>query len=152
DNSRIIFGANAFRGNSFLTAHIWSVAKPANGDTSCSTPSAPVVFGSTASPLRTSDSTFVFTPVPANTSDSSSNGFVVAADSPLLVANPNQIMAWHLTGTATSPTLAQDGNMTVTGFAIPANVPQPGTSNVMDSSDARLTQAVAHVDPDAGTG
>jgi len=42
--------------------------------------------------------------------------------------------------------------MTVTGFAIPANVPQPGTSNVIDSSDARLTQAVAHVDPDAGTG
>ena len=35
-------------------------------------------------------------------------------------------------------------------FAFPANVPQPGTSDVIDSSDTRLTQAVAHADPAAG--
>jgi hypothetical protein len=151
DNSHIIFGANAFRGNSFLTAHVWSVAKPANGDTSCSTPSAPVVFGSTASPLLTADNNIVLTPVPVNTSDSSSNGYVVAADSPLVVASPNQIMAWHVSGPAASPTLIQDGNMNVTGFAIPADVPQPGTTKVIDSADARLTQAVAHADPDAAS-
>ena len=41
DNSRMIFGANAFRGNTFFTAHIWSVPKPANGDTSCTAPALP---------------------------------------------------------------------------------------------------------------
>jgi hypothetical protein len=149
DDSHIIFGANAFHGNTYLTAHIWSIAKPANGDSSCATPPAPAVFGSSASPLTTSDGTLVFTPVPANTSDSSSRGYVVAADSPLVVSSPAQIMAWHVSGPAASPTLTQDGNMNVTGYQIPANVPQPGTSNVLDSSDARLTQAVAHADPDA---
>jgi hypothetical protein len=58
-------------------------------------------------------------------------------------------MAWHVSGPASSPTLTQDGNMSVPGYQLPANVPQPGTSKVLDSSDARFTQAVAHVDPDA---
>src|SRR6266496_5252714 len=39
--------------------------------------------------------------------------------------------------------------MSVTSYSIPANVPQPGTGNVLDSSDTRLTQSVAHADPDA---
>ena len=152
DNSHIIFGANGFRGNSFLTAHIWSVAKPANGDASCTSPGTPTVFGSSSSPLTTSDGTVVFTPVPANTTDSSTIGYVVAADSPLIVSSPSQIMAWHISGPAASPSLVQDGNMNVTSYDIPANVPQPGTSNVIDSADARLTQAVAHADPDAPGG
>jgi hypothetical protein len=149
DNNHILFGANSFRGNTYLTAHIWSVAKPANGDASCAAPGVSV-FGSSVSPLSTSDGTVVFTPVPANTTDSSASGYVVAADSPLVVASPSQIMAWHVSGPPASPTLTQDGNMNVTAYAIPANVPQPGTSNVLDSSDARLTQAVAHADPDVG--
>jgi hypothetical protein len=149
DNNHILFGSNAFSPTSFLTSHIWSVSKPANGDTSCTAPTASV-FGSSATPLTTSDGTLVFTPVPANTADSLAAGFVVAADSPLVVGSPSQIMAWHVVGTPASPSLVPDGNMNVTGYSIPANVPQPGTSFVLDSSDDRLTQAVAHADQDAG--
>jgi hypothetical protein len=149
DNNHIIVGANAFRGNTFLTAHIWSISKPAVGDASCAAPST-AVFGSRTSPLTTSDGTLAFTPVPANTADTSAVGYVVASDSPLVLAGPSQIMAWHVSGPANSPVLTQDGNMNVTAYDIPANVPQPGTTNVLDSSDARLTQAVAHLDPDAG--
>jgi hypothetical protein len=149
DNNHILFGSNAFGPSSFLTAHVWSVAKPANGDTSCTAPTLSV-FGSAASPLTTSDGTLVFTPVPANTADSLAAGYVVAADSPLVVGSPSQIMAWHVAGTPASPSLVPDGNMNVSAYSIPANVPQPGTSFVLDSSDARLTQAVAHADQDAG--
>jgi hypothetical protein len=60
------------------------------------------------------------------------------------------VMAWHVGGTAAAPTLVPDGNMTVTPFAFPANVPQSGTTNVIDSSDTRLTQAVGNADPLAG--
>jgi hypothetical protein len=148
DNNHIIIGSNSF-GNFFQTAHVWSVAKPANGDASCTAPSVSV-FGSSSSPLTTADGTIVFTPVPANTADSLASGFVVAADSPLIVASPAQIMAWHVSGPPASPSLVSDGNMNVTGYGVPANVPQPGTSKVLDSSDTRLTQAVAHSDPDAG--
>jgi hypothetical protein len=149
DNLHILFGTNSTRGNSFFTAHVYSLSKPANGNTGCSAPSLSV-FGSPGSPLTTSDGTPVFTPVPANTADSMAAGYVVAADSPFFVASPSQVMAWHVGGTATAPTLVPDGNMSVTPFAFPANVPQPGTSNVIDSSDTRLTQAVAHADPAAG--
>jgi hypothetical protein len=149
DNLHVIFGTNSFRGNTFLTSHVFSLPKPANGDTSCATPTVSV-FGSSASPLTTSDGTFVFTPVPANTADASAAGFVVAADSPLVVSTPSQIMAWHVGGSGGSPTLVPDGNMNVTAYNLPLNVPQPGTSNVIDSSDGRLTQAVAHADPSAG--
>jgi hypothetical protein len=124
--------------------------KPANGDTSCTTPAPITAFGSPVSPLTTSDGDIVITPVPANTADSSAAGYVVAADSPYFVASPSQVMAWHVGGSAGSPTLFQDGNMNVTAFDFPANVPQPGTSEVIDSMDTRLTQAVAHGDPGAG--
>jgi hypothetical protein len=150
DNLRILIGTNSTRANSFYTAHVFSMPKPAPGDTSCTTPSPISSFGSPGSPLTTSDGDIAITPIAVNTSDSSSAGYVVAADSPYFVASPSQIMAWHVGGSATSPTLFPDGNMNVTAFAFPANVPQPGTSFVLDSSDARLTQAVAHSDPGAG--
>jgi hypothetical protein len=147
DNLHILFGTNSTRGTSFFTAHVYSLAKPANGDTSCSVTSAVTAFGSPGSPLTTSDGTIAFTPVPANTADSVTAGYVVAADAPYFVASPSQLMAWHVGGTATSPTLVADGNVNVTPFDVPANVPQPSTSNVIDTADTRLTQAVAHSDP-----
>jgi hypothetical protein len=150
DNQHILFGTNSTRGNSFFTAHVYSLPKPASGDTSCPATPAVSVFGSPSTPLTTSDGTVAFTPVPANTADSLAAGYVVAADAPYFVASPSQIMVWHVGGTATAPTLVSDGNMNVTPFAFPANVPQPGTTNVIDSADTRLTQAVAHADPLAG--
>jgi hypothetical protein len=113
-------------------------------------PSPVSAFGSPFSPLNTSDGDIAFTPVPANTSDSVAAGQVVAADSPFFVASPSQVMAWHVGGSAGAPALIPDGNLNVASFGFPANVPQPGSSNVVDSLDARLTQAVAHADPLAG--
>jgi PKD repeat protein len=52
-----------------------------------------------------------------------------------------------VSGTTTTPTLTDNGTVTVPTFATPAAVPQPGSPDGLDSSDTRLTQAVAAVDP-----
>ena len=58
-------------------------------------------------------------------------------------------MVWHWASVGGTPVLVSDGDVTVTTFDIPAPVPQPGTSDTLDSLDARLTQAVAVNDPGA---
>ncbi len=154
DDGHIIIGTNVFddsvggSGN-FLTSRIWRIDKPASGDTTCPASVPAVSFGSAAAKLRTADGDLAFTPVPANTFDGSTNGYVVAADF-AGGGSANQIMAWHLSGTGPVTTLTQDGNIGVTAYTVPAPVPQPLPSlNTLDSSDTRLTQAVAHDDPDA---
>jgi PKD repeat protein len=159
--SHLIFGVNVFHGNTFVTARVWTVPKPAAGAIS-SCPSAPTAHwwsGSAASPsedqtlashkLNTSDGTLAGTPVPADTADSAANGYVVAADEPAGLSTPaaSQIMIWHV---ASNGALVADGNVNVSSYGFPANVPQPSGGDVLDSSDARLTQVVALEDPDPG--
>src|SRR4029077_14608426 len=100
--------------------------------------------------LLNADGSSAFTPVPANTSDSSTTGYVVAAHSPTNApAGPQtKVMAWHIVKGGSGPQLVPDGDLKVQSFDIPPPIPQPGPT--LDSLDARLTQAVAHVDPDAG--
>ncbi|MFL5894393.1 MAG: PKD domain-containing protein [Thermoleophilaceae bacterium] len=155
NDTHLIFGTNVFDLVSFVSARIWTVPKPAAGTiATCPSPgtadywsgaaAAPVKNGNLATaPLMTSNGQFGFTPVPANTQDASANGYVVAAGDP---PGGTKIMAWHVDS---SGALHADGNMTVGSFDIPAYVPQPGSTDVLDSSDTRLTQAVAHADPDA---
>jgi PKD repeat protein len=155
----LIFGTNVFdSSNNFVSSRIWTVPKPSTGTiTTCPSQGAAHYFsGSAASPvkdgniatnpLRTSDGDFAFTPVPANTADASANGYVVAADFPSPTM-ASQVMAWHVSGTGA---LVADGNITVANYAFPANVPQPGGGDDLDSSDTRLTQAVAINDPAVG--
>jgi hypothetical protein len=151
-NSGITIGTNVFDDESFefLTSHIWSIAKPAN-PASCPvlTAGSIGVFGSEGEPLETEDGDRVSTPVPANTADSSPNSYVVAADYPE-EGPQHQIMAWHVRGAGESAELVEDGNMEVGAYDFPANVPQPGTSEEIDSMDTRLTNAVAVTDPEVG--
>ncbi len=152
DDNFLSIGTNVFVGsnfNTFITATIWAVPKPAVGATTC--PSAPVAsrFGTATSPLLNADHTRAFTPVPADTSDSSAAGYILAARSNLVAST--KIMVWHLHSNAGTPTLVADGDATVSAYVFPLNAPQAGGSGfVIDTSDARLTQAVAHADPGAG--
>lgn len=141
----ITIGTNVFAGEVFVTSRIWSVAKPENPE-ECPEAVEAASFGSATEPLETEDGDEVFTPVPANTTDSSPNSYVVAAD---FFADA-EIMAWHVTGGGATAELVEDGNMSVSPFAAPANVPQPGTEEVLDSLDTRLTNAVAATDPAVG--
>jgi hypothetical protein len=148
NNGHIVIGSDVFQGNSYLTARIWAYEKPPAGDQSCALP-AGFSFGSSSSPLLSTDGDVVFTPVPAHAADGGPNAYVAAADCPEF-GPANQIMLWHVTGGGggSSPSLVSDGNINVASYDFPVNVPQPSSSRVLDSLDTRLTQAAAMSDPD----
>ena len=143
-SSGITIGTNVYRAF-FEGSRLWSIAKPANPQTCPELGTGAI--GATELPLE-SEGELAFTPVPANTADSSANSYVVAADTPF--GGETQIMGWHISGAGASATLVEDGNMEVASYAVPANVPQPGTTQVIDSLDGRLTNAVAVSDPAVG--
>jgi hypothetical protein len=154
DDNFISIGTNVYddrTGYTFITANIFAIRKPTPGDASCAVGSALYVADG-AHVLHNGDGSVAFTPVPANTADASPNGYIVAAHSPVdgTGTSAPKIMVWHWASVAGTPTLVADGEVTVSTFAIPAPVPQPGTSWTLDSLDARLTQAVAVNDPTAG--
>lgn len=148
NDGHVVIGSNVFQGQSYLTARIWAYEKPPLGDQSCAIP-AGFSFGSSSNPLLSADGDIVFTPVPAQAADGGPNAYVAAADYPDPGAG-SQVMAWHVTGGGGggSPSLVSDGNVNVSSYTFPLNVPQPSSSKVLDSLDARLTQAVAMSDPD----
>jgi hypothetical protein len=159
DDTHLVFGTNVYRHGglgipSLRGSRIWTLPKPARGQTAC--PSAPVatVFGDPLNHngLKTEDDNQAFTPVPTKTIESTDRTYVVAADKPNAGDTANQIMAWHVTGPATSPVLVADGNINVASYAQPQDVPQPGTLDAIELPDvgARLTAAVEDTDPDAG--
>jgi hypothetical protein len=142
DDTQIIIGTNAFAdtgAGNFIASHIWVFDKPANGVTTC--PSE-----ATEESTKHVATAAGFTPVPANIADSSATGYVVDVDFDqahlhLYAIGRDGSNNNVLLGTTT---------VTVAPFDVPANVPQPGTSDVLDSSDTRLTQAVAITDPTTG--
>jgi hypothetical protein len=137
DDNFLILGTNAFDDTAgyYTGSHLFVLGKPAVGDTSCPLPAATEF-------TLPSDA---FTPEPANVFGSSDTGFVVATKT-----TQDALRFFRVTGT-TAPTLTDDGDISVPAFAVPASVPQPDTFDVLDSSDTRLTQAVAAVDPGLGT-
>lgn len=151
DNNYIMVGSNAYDdskpGLPFVSATIWALPKPANGDASCAVGTSSH-FGDATNVLTNADGTLAFTPVPANTSDASSAGYIVAAHSPVAAGAQNKVMVWHMIKGSSGPQLIPDGDLTVQSFNVPPSIPQPGPT--LDSLDARLTQAVSHADPDAG--
>jgi hypothetical protein len=154
DDNFISIGANVYNdsiGYAFLTANIFAIPKPAAGDTSCAVGSA-TYYADATHVLHNADASVAFTPVPANTADASALGYIVAAHSPVdgTGSSAPKVMVWHLALLSGSPSLVSDGDVAISSFAVPAPVPQPGTSFTLDTLDARLTQAVAVNDPSAG--
>jgi hypothetical protein len=146
DSTHIILGTNSFNAVSeeFVSAHIFAGAKPTGTIVEC--PAAPALkeFGAPA-PLKTSLGKPAFTPEPATVSGESPTGFVVSAD-----IGQKNLMIWQIGGTASKPELIPLGAPEVPFFNVPPNVPQPGSTDELDTMDARLTQAVAAPDPNAG--
>jgi hypothetical protein len=153
DNNYMLFGSNLYDDadlNTEISGQIWAYRKPANGDASCTGTGPATYFADAAHVLHNADDTPADTPVPVNTTESSTGGYIVAAHSPLTApAGPrSKIMVWHMTMQASSPVLVADGDITVNSYDVPADVPQP--QNSLDTLDGQLTQAVGRRDPDAG--
>jgi hypothetical protein len=151
DDNSIVVGANIFANygqGSFLYSEVWVVGKPSNvsATNGCGIGGPLVksaVLGST-----------VFTPVPAHMTDSSPVDYIIASQQPGGGA-ANNLFVWQssLTGGVTFV-----GYFKVADYQLPPDVPQPSTGTAscatsgtcLDSSDARLTQAIGHYDPDTG--
>jgi hypothetical protein len=133
----------------FVTAAIAWIQLPANGDTTC--PS--VTVNGTSGPLKNGDGvTNTFTPVPVNTDSSATDGYVVSAYDPSGSNNQTpgartKLAVWHLDSFGV---LHPDADIVVTSYTFAASALQlgGGTTYVIDTLDARLTQAVG--DPATG--
>jgi len=154
DDGHLIFGANAFGTglggiptDQFATALVYTVPKPATNDTSCTAGAAQQFPADTTKPLPANSGApddAAFAPVPANTTDASAAGYVVAAD------YPSALSVWQVVGQGAQTQLVPAGEVPVPQFDFPAQAPQPGSVYQLDTMGAQLTQAVGHRDPDAG--
>jgi hypothetical protein len=145
----MLIGSNNFNGNTFAGSSIAWITKPPSG-TTCPAASAFKV-GITAA-LHNPGGSQAFTPVPANQTDTSSTGWVVARPDSTPSGGATSFTVFKVTrsasGTATIPTTGT--KVAVAAYKVPAAAPQKGTSNKIDTLDARNTQAVSAVDPAHG--
>ena len=150
DSSRfMIVGVNSFGPAGFLGSDAFGLSKPPAG-TTC--PAASTfkfglrqnLTGPTAAGPGTAP---VFTPVPANQTDSATTGYLVART----ISLPSTRFSLHrvTADTGGNPVFQNPGlPVTVPSYNVPADARQKTPSvKLLDTLDARPTQAVAAVDP-----
>jgi PKD repeat protein len=145
DDDFLMIGFNAFEeevkpAEIYAGSGVITIPKPAKGRSTCPSGSE-ITLG--VEPLP------VFTPVPANIYGSSATGYVVAGETPASeTGSAKTIDVFTMTKNGEGkPEFHQPPPVSVTPYFFPAGVPQPGTTDTIDSSDTRLTQAVAVEDP-----
>jgi len=158
----LIIGVNSFSGTepdedgpqqaqrrgSFLGSDIMAISKPAAG-TTCPAPST-FKFNRTAN-IRDSGGAFTFTPVPSNQIDASGTGYVVARNGSL---PSNKLWFYSVTRNSSTGFAVYGGprGATVASYTFPPNAPGGVNSTVLlDTLDARPTQAVQSINPDRKT-
>ena len=102
--------------------------------------------------LENADGTAAFTPVPAAQTDASPTGWAVAVPASIHAGGASFLTLFKVTKSASG---AADIPVTgtpvpVSAYQIPASAPQPGTANLLDTLDARNTQAISAIDPAHG--
>lgn len=141
-----VIGVNVFSPNTFTGSDIIAITKPAAG----STCPAPSTFGvTTKTDVKNANGTAAFTPVPANQTDTSARGWVVARS---LSLPASFLTVFKITRNATTgaAVISSGSNVAVPSYSVPANSPQKGAGQLIDTSDTRNTQAVSAVDPGHG--
>jgi hypothetical protein len=148
----MIVGSNVFddTGSIYLGSDVAWVSKPPSG-TGCPSPAKFHIGDLTPPGLILHDGNNAFTPVPVNQTDTSGTGYVVAAKSPFFPGSVDFLDTFSVTKNgAGDAVIGAPVAHPVTAFTFPANAPQSGTASVLDTLDARLTQAVSGVDPFRG--
>ena len=112
----------------------------------------PATFrGGIFSSVKNANGSDASTPVPANGIDPSGTAYVVAAaddtTGPVSSLSVFGVTRNSITGDAV---LSPPKSVQVAVFSPPANAPEPSTTKTIDTSDGRLTMAVAAVDPSRG--
>lgn len=145
----MLIGSNDFSGPSFAGSTIAWMTKPPTGS-ACPAPGTLTVGLSGA--LKDADGTAAFTPVPANQTDTSSTGWAVARPASIPSGGATFLTVFTVTRSATGAAVipATGTSVPVNAYNVPASAPQPGTADLLDTLDARNTQAVSAVDPAHG--
>lgn len=143
----VLIGSNVFAENGFFVGSaLWSLTKPAAGSTTCD--AASIVFDEQRPLLNKAGNQQTFTPVPANEIDKVGTGWVVSR---ALSMPSTAITLYKVTmNNDGTMSLATPRTISVGEYTVPPNAPQPSTTNKIDTSDARMTQAVGAIDPDRG--
>lgn len=148
----LLIGANSFdfiRTFEFLGSDLISVTKPPSGNR-CPERSRFTVDAQTD--LRGADRLPAFTPVPANQIDTRDAGHVVAISEAVYTEGNADLLNIYRVTKNRDGTMNLSGprRLSVSSYRFPANAPQPNTKNVLDTLDARNTQAITAVDPSPG--
>jgi hypothetical protein len=151
DNSAfMVIGSNVFdNGSGFsLGSDVTWITKPHAG-TGCPALGANHLPG----PLQASDGNDAFTPVPANQTDTSGTGYIVATSTV-----GNTFVDTYAVSTNFSNPVGGAVPHAVAAFSSPPSAPQPGSvpgcasgTPCLDTLDARLTNSVSGLDPSTGT-
>lgn len=143
-----LIGVNVFTGNNFTGSDGIGISKPANGTITVCPDAATLIVGIQPD-LKNANGTGAVTPVPANQTDSSGTGYMIARP---LTLPASFLTVFRVTRNADgTPNIQATGaSVTVPSYAIPANAPQRNVSQLLDTSDTRLTQAVSATDPRLG--
>lgn len=153
DDNFLAIGTNLFDSTgTFLSANIWAIPKPLPAEVTCPATAAATAFADPSKPLLATDGGKAFAPVPANSIQSTPNGYILSADLPdATTPQASKVMAWHLAKNADgTPALIADGQIPVSPYGFAPDVPQPGSTWLLDSGDTRFTQAIALTDPRIG--
>lgn len=143
----IIIGVNVFANNDtggYVGSDIVAIGKPANGAiTTC--PAASTLKKDKKANLKDTSNNQVFTPVPSNQIDNNPTGFVVTRP---LGLPATKLWFFNVTKDGTgAPVFGNARGVTVTSYTLPPNATQPTFGQVLDTLDARNTQAVQAINP-----
>jgi hypothetical protein len=140
-----VIGVNVFTAaGPFRGSDIIAISKPPVG-TTCPDPETELIF-KIGKNIKVGTG-LAFTPVPANSIDSNSTAWVVTRS---LSLPSTEIGLFKVTRNATTgvPVIQVAGSaVTVQAYDVPPNAPQKDTQFLIDTMDARMTQAVAAIDP-----
>lgn len=139
-----IIGVNSFdSSDNFLGSDLIAISKPPAG-TAC----PPVTAFKIGKKLNLVDSSRqkVFTPVPANQTDTNAIGYAVAENG-AVPATKLWFFSVSRNAVTGAPVFGAARGLTVPLYDFPPNASQPVFPQLLDTSDARNTQAVQAIDP-----
>jgi hypothetical protein len=142
----ILIGVNTFNPN-FIRSDLVAIGKPGKG-TTC--PSAGSLAFGTKLDLRDTANNQVFTPVPANQIDTNTVGYV-AARNLTLPSTSLWFFGVSRNKTTGAPVFGSAKRAVVPSYTTPPDATQPTFTQVLDTLDARPTQAVQAINPDRST-
>jgi hypothetical protein len=141
----LIIGVNTFA-PSFVGSDIVAISKPPAGS-AC--PAGSTFKTGIKFTLRDTANQQVFTPVPSQDVDTRTTGYVMARNGGL---PSNSLWFYNVVRNAAgNPVFGNARRLVVPNYTLPPNAPAGiGTSRLLDTLDARPTQAILAINPDRG--